>query len=110
MDGGWFNLLECGNEDGESEERAEHGVGEEEEEGGGEQDSQLDQQAGRWWRSGTPFGVQVHPCTVLYIRLVLSLNLATPPPNEWEGAVQSIQDHSLSLFYSSLSSSDSDSW
>ena len=35
MDGGRLNLLECVIEDGESEERVEHGVGEEIEEGGG---------------------------------------------------------------------------
>ena len=44
MDGGRLNQLEvCGKEDGESK----HSVGEEEEEEGGEQDNQLDQQAGR---------------------------------------------------------------
>ena len=47
MSGGRLNRLKvCGREDGESEEGAEHSVGEEEEEEGGEQASQLDQEAG----------------------------------------------------------------
>ena len=60
MDEGRLNLLEeCGREEGESEEKAEHNVGGEEEEGGGEQASQLDMQAGRHVADG------VHLCTVL---------------------------------------------
>ena len=60
MSGGRLNLLEvCGEEDGDSEERAEHSVGEEEEEEGGEQDRQLDHQAGRHVDDG------VHLCTEL---------------------------------------------